>query len=128
MEMQAGLEKWDILAEMLKCNADVLKRREMQIQELRLDIRKRGKGNGQEKIIRTLSRQEDRLHRQVDAMHELQIVLEKSKRFYTDIEQEIVDSFEMTRMNFPEKVQTVRLDGWTDIPVMLREEETDGNG
>lgn len=128
MEMQAGLEKWNILAEMLKCNADALRRKEAQIQELRLDMRKMVKGNGQERILRTLSRQEDRLHRQANAMYELQIALEKSKRFYADIEQEIVDSFEMDRINYPEKIQVVRLDDWTDIPVMLGEEGDNQNG
>ncbi len=128
MEMQAGLEKWNILAEMLKCNVDALRRKEAQIQELRLDMRKMVKGNGQERILRTLSRQEDRLHRQANAMYELQIALEKSKRFYADIEQEIVDSFEMDRINYPEKIQVVRLDDWTDIPVMLGEEGDNQNG
>ena len=122
MEVQAGVKKWDILIRMLEGNAYSLRKKEVELQELRYRMKRTAKGNAQERILKMLFLEEDRLHRQVKAIFELRTALEKAKRFYEDSEQNAVSSMEMVRKSFPEKFQTVELDGWAGIPVTLGEE------
>lgn len=121
MEIQVTLAKWNPLMEDLKREADFIKRKEMELQGLRRDLRKVINGSEKEKIIRVIYREEEHLHRQAEILADLRIALEKAKRMYEHCEQDLMDACEIPQKRFQEKIRITNLNGWGGIPVRLQE-------
>lgn len=123
MEIQVTLAKWNPLMEDLKREADFIKRKEMELQGLRRDLRKVINGNEKERIIRVIYREEEHLHRQAEILADLRIALEKAKRMYEHCEQDLMDACEIPQKRFQEKIHVTNLNGWGGIPVRLQGRE-----
>lgn len=123
MEIQITLAKWDSLIESLERGANFIRKKEMELQGLRRDLRKVINGSEKERILRVICREEEHLHRQAEILADLRIAMEKAERMYEHCEQDLMDACEIPQKRFQEKIHVTSLNGWGGIPVRLQERE-----